>query len=478
MIALIPLFYFIIGRTTRHFFWTGYWVGLIWTLGTLYWIGWATVIGLVGTLIYVPVYMGIFVFLSGQMIKIWDLKSLWLSPVLWTGLEYMQSLGELGFPWNQMANTQTHMQPFIQFASFSGSYGISFWVILMNVLLFRLMRNFGKNRQTLYCLAAIVLAVGLPALHGMISIPSGKPEYPSMRVALIQGNIDPYKKWTSTFLDSNFTVYRSLTEKSNIANQLIVWPETATPCYLRYRYQYRSQVEAIAKSAGCPILTGSPDVDWNDTDREETFNAALLIQPRSHELQSYYKLKLVPFSERVPFMDKFEFFYKWLCDLHLDVGSYAPGDSIRNFHLRTESGDVFFGTAICFDSIFPFHVREYVRKGANFLTIITNDGWFGKTSGPYQHAQIAVLRAIENRRWIIRCANTGISGYIDPWGRYVQRSSIYKEAVMQQAIQLRSDCTFFVKQGHWFHRILLVLNALILIFLSIATVRKKNRNTV
>jgi apolipoprotein N-acyltransferase len=473
MIALIPYIHFIGNKSNTHAFLGGYAIGLVWTSGTVYWIGWATLTGLIGTIIYVPVFVALLTLTMNWIIKSWGRKAVWLLPLFWTSMEFIQTQGPLAFPWNQLANTQTHMITFIQFASLFGSIGVGFWLVLLNVAFYWLFRLFGKNLKTVLVFGFICLLLGIPALHGSVAL---KRDYDKrlIGVSLIQGNIDPYKKWTPAFVDSSFLIYRRLSLSQNRFNhELIIWPETAIPCYLRYRYRYLSQIRALADSLNTPILTGSPDYEWDENGEAIVYNAALMIEPNQQSIQKYYKIHLVPFSEQVPLVDQLPFFYSFLSSLRLDVGHYATGDSIHIF--KTHDHCPFaYGVAICFDSVFSSHIKNLVKKGAQFIVIITNDGWFGHTSGPYQHAQIAVLRAIESGRWIARCANTGISSVIDPCGRIQIYSHFGREQTLHHPVGIRDSQTAFNRFGHRLPLFILLLSVCILGF-SMLTHANRNR---
>lgn len=476
MIALVPFFHFIGGKRPWDAFFGGYFTGMIWTVGTLYWIGWATVTGLIGVIIVLPIFFGGISWLLNWLIKSWGRRALWIAPFVWTGMEIMQSAGEIGFPWNQLANSQTNLIPFIQFASIFGAYGVGFWIVFINVLIFMLIRYL-RNHQPKFCLFItflLLLVLVVPWIYGehVLKNENDNPGQ-DLQISLIQGNIDPYKKWTPSFVDSNFVVYEDLTlQTQSVDPGLIVWPETATPCYLRYRFQYLLKIRAITDRLKSPILTGSPDYEWNEKGKAITYNSALLIQPERSDIQRYYKKHLVPFSERIPGIDMLPFIYKWLSDIHLDVGNYTPGDSVHVFHVDPKDDISYrFGTAICYDSVFPFHVRDLVKKGAQFIVIITNDGWFGHTSGPYQHASIAVLRAIETHRWVARCANTGISGFIDPYGRYQQKSKFNHTALLHQTIFLKNDNTLFILYGMYFKIFVFVCNIVILVITVVKRIK-------
>ena len=471
--ALVPFFFYLRGKGLKKAFKGGYVLGLLWAGGTIYWIGWATLFGLLGVLLILPFYCALFAVLQGWLWKRWGDNSFVSAPFLWTGIEIISSWGSLAFPWNLLAHTQTYYPSFIQYASITGAYGVSFWVVSLNVLFFFLLSGVWQWRRSLWLVSGIGFLFILPWGYGKWVLSRPVKSKTEIRVDLIQGNIDPYKKWTQSFIDSNFVVYHRLTKRVyNQNSDLIIWPETATPCYLRYRFSYLNRVKSQVDSMKIPLLTGSPDYERRDRKTLKTYNGALLIRPRSWRIDRYYKIHLVPFSERVPLVEKVPFLYDLSKKLDLDIGNFSPGDSVVVFEFNPSSlkQRVRFSVVICYESVFPYLVREFVQKGAQFLVVITNDGWFGKTSGPYQHAQIAVLRAIENRIWVVRCANTGVSEFIDPFGRIRVKTGLNEEAVLGHFISIRSEKSFFLRHGYLFPIFILVANGLIFL---IALLRRK-----
>ena len=463
-VALVPFFFYLRGKNLWEAFKGGYAVGLIWAGGTIYWIGWATVLGLLGVLLILPLYFTLFAALQAWFFRKWGEFSIVAAPFVWTGIEMISSWGALGFPWNSLAYTQTYYPPLIQYVSITGAYGVTFWVVLLNVLFYFLLTNLKSRRRCFIPLGGIVFLVVLVWGHGRwVLSRESKPEE-TVTLALVQGNIDPHKKWTPSFIDSNFVVYRRLTRIAQREKpDLIVWPETATPCYLRYRFSYLNRVKSQVDSLGVPLLTGSPDYEWEGKGKVKTYNGALLIHPNSWKIDRYHKMHLVPFSERVPLIEKIPFLYGLSKKMDLDIGDFSPGDSVVVFEFTPQSMQkkVRFSVVICYESVFPYLVREFIQRGAQFLIVITNDGWFGRTSGPYQHAQIAVFRAIENRVWVARCANTGISEFIDPFGRIQERTGLYEEAVLTGSIGTGGGKTFFVAHGTFFPIFILILDGLI-----------------
>jgi apolipoprotein N-acyltransferase len=215
------------------------------------------------------------------------------------------------------------------------------------------------------------------------------------------------------------------------------------------------------------IIPGSSKVAANGQ-RYETFNSSMLLQPNVAEIQKYAKILLVPFAERVPFSEELSFLnaMKW----NFGLGGWGIGRDTTVFQFHAKNiPEVRFSNMICYESVYPGFVASFVRKGAQFLTVITNDSWWGNTSGARQHEQYAVVRAVENRRWIARCANGGISCFIDPFGHTMQPTEMYTQSTIVENIELRNDLTFYSRHGDWLAESCLVLS---LFFLTAAFGKK------
>ena len=462
--ALVPFLFFLEGKTVWESIRGGYVIGVLWAAGTLYWIGWATVIGLVGSLIWMGLPMAIFAALQAWFLRRWDVRGVIAAPILWTGVEILFSQGAMGFTWNSLAYSQTYQPAFIQTASVTGMFGVTVWVMALNVLAYFIVRVW-KHRYSVIRLGTVVLLILiLPYVYGHLVMPPEELPEEGLNIALIQGNIDPYKKWSPSFIDSNFVVYDRLTaQAAEFDPDLVVWPETASPSYLRYRFGRLRQIKARIDSLGVPLLTGAPDFTRRKGEKPSIYNSAMFIRTDSWRLDSYRKMKLVPFGERVPLVGDLPILYDLAKRTHLDVGGFSPGDTVMVFQQPYgEYATIPFSTIICYESIFPYLVRKFVRAGARFLVIITNDGWFGKTSGPVQHAQIAVYRAIENRTWVARCANTGISEFIDPYGRIRSKTRFNEETVLPGRIGIDGGRSLFVNYGYVFMMLISVLNVLLI----------------
>ncbi|MBN1480519.1 apolipoprotein N-acyltransferase [candidate division KSB1 bacterium] len=463
-VALIPFFLLLENKAIGEAFRWGYITGFCIAVTSLFWIGWVTVPGLFGVLLVWPLFIALYAILHALLFKIHSRFAYVLLPFVWTMVEYLQSHTELAFPWIYLGYTQSYFLPLIQYAEITSIYGVSFWVVLINVLFYLLWRKSPTLKLAIALLAAILVLFLVPSIHGIIVLKNIK-KGESLKISLIQGNRDPNEKWNGDIRESNFAIYARMTRQVlDDQPDLVVWPETAMPFYLRSERDYLQKIHELIDSTNTYLLTGAIDYEFLENGSYEHFNSAMMIEPHYYTMQRYAKMKLVPFSEKVPYKNYFPF--NVLKDLlwDLGLGDYALGGEIgvlegrfrstMNGSVHTpnsqESYDYQTAVAICYESVFPNHVRQYVNKGADFLIIITNDAWFGKTSGPFQHAQMAVFRAIENRRDIARCANTGISCFISKYGAVRQATPLFEPAMITDSVKLNEEKTFYTQHGDVF----------------------------
>ncbi|MDZ7289616.1 MAG: apolipoprotein N-acyltransferase [candidate division KSB1 bacterium] len=464
--GIIPFLILLEKKSPAEAFRLGYLTGLLFSIATLYWIGWSTLPGAIATILIHPLYYALFAILLVPVRRWWPTAYLLTVPFLWTAIEYLKSIGELGFPWVTLGYTQTYYLHLIQYASYTSVYGVSFWVVSLNVLFLALWQFRQNTRRVILLSTILLLFFVIPYLYSLAVLQNSQEPQEQIRVGMVQGNVDPYQKWEAGFVEQNFQIYENLTRLvAKDKPEVVIWPETATPTWLLHNAGHLQRVRRLAAEIGAPILTGIPDYIFLDNNEYRTFNAAALIYGDDRPVPTYAKIHLVPFGERVPFEDYFPFFKKWIAKLEMGEGNFSPGSEIKLFSLeaRTASASTVatntkhLATVICFESIFPEQVAAFVRKGADLLVVITNDAWFGRpnvpywlSGGVYQHAQIAVFRAIENRISIARCANTGITETIDPYGRITRQAPVFKEAVLVGGVPLRQETTFFSQHGHVF----------------------------
>jgi apolipoprotein N-acyltransferase len=403
-------------------------------------------------------------------------------PFAYVLFEYFRSTTELAFPWLTLGNTQTYYIEKIQFIEFTGVYGLSFLILVVNILLYLSL----KKLRLKYFLLAILIYT-LPNFYGAIVLKNAdEKNFKKIKVGLIQPNINPWLKWEGT-LSEQINLYLGMTKEiieKNPDVELVVYPETAItyffllPPYRHHFNFFKSEIDKL----NVAILTGFPDAKFYDDpsqappsshliketgQRYDAFNSMGLFLPNSDEVQKYAKIILVPFGERLPYADTFHFLIEPL-QWGVGISNWAKGKDTTIFEMRTRNGElVKFSGVVCYESIYPSFIRKFVNKGAQFLAVITNDSWYGNTSGPYQHFQYSILRAIENRRSIVRCANGGISGFIDPYGRVQKKTKFYEKTQIADEIKLNDDKTLYTLYGDLIVYISLLIVAITFLWVSV-----------
>jgi len=438
--ALVPLLLALKGRGFKAGFAAGWVCGLVWNLLSLYWVaytqgGGPAVVGGTGLM---AAYLGLFTGLCTGLFNVlsarWDAKALALLPLLWTGQEYLLSLGELGFPWLLLGHSQAALPHFIQYATWTGVFGVSCWVVGLNALLYLAL----VERRVF--LVGVALGYLLPWVHAQSTMATAVPTE-SLRIGLIQPNTTYVDKWGPNGLERTFSALATLSRQAAKRNpELLVWPETAVPCDPVRRASCQGHIQALVEELGIPLLTGAPHANYN---------AAFFVQPGATTLPSYAKMHLVPFGERTPYRDAIPLLRD--IDWTRLTGDLGPAEFARGTeHAVFAHPRHPFAVLICFESIFPDLVRQHVAAGARVLVNITNDSWFGRSAGPYQHALINAMRAVENRTAIARSATTGISLFIDPFGRTYEATDLFTPAVAVASVPVGQPETFYTRHGDLF----------------------------
>jgi apolipoprotein N-acyltransferase len=471
--AWVPLFYSIEGKGLYHSFLLGFLTGLISFLGILYWIIVAvhtygnvplilSVLIFLLLVVYLSLFIGTFTFLT-RLIQIRSgFQTVLFPPLLWVALEYLRSFLLTGFPWENLSYSQYLNLPFIQMADITGAYGLSFVILLVNATLFGVLHQWPKRAFPFKEGGMTVLILlGFP-IYGYIKmgmVDRQMIQNPPLKIGLAQGNIDQSVKWDKSFQVETLKIYEKLSYKvAQEKPDLIVWPETATPFFFQDALEYQPFVLNVPKKTNAFLLFGSPSYKIQKG-KVNHYNSAYLVSPSGELVGKYDKIHLVPFGEYVPMQDLLFF----IGSLGEGIGDFNSGKEIFNFSLPQGK----FGVLICFEIIFPDLCRKFVKSGANFLITITNDAWFGRTSAPYQHFSAATFRAVENRVFVARAANTGITGFIDPRGKISKQGGIFIEEAMNGTIRLSNQRTFYTLYGDVFawvcsaFSILLFVNALI-----------------
>jgi apolipoprotein N-acyltransferase len=424
----------------------GWIFGTMFHLCTLYWTGWVAVPGMLTMVSILGLYVAAVFGATAWLRRVFGRRAIWLFPFLWVAHEYLRGLGTLAYPWTNLSLSQVKYPRLLQYAEATGDLGISFVVVLINVLILSASaRLAGAHRRAVgYHVVGIVMLIVLPYLYG--SGREAKLEtVETVRVAVLQGDIDSDRKWTDDYVDHSFAVYESQTRAAaRQGAELIVWPETAAPVYLRSDPRYTAALKRLSRELSVAILVGALEFERLPDERYLRYNAAFEFADGQRTRTTHRKLQLVPLGEMIPFADRLRFLDR------LDVGGahFTAGNEYVLFaHARGP-----YAAAICYESVFPDIIRRFALKGARFIVNITNDGWYGFTSGPVQHAAIATFRAIENRIPIARSANTGISGFIDRAGRFHEATDQYVPDVRIYDLPLgdADERTYFARHGMYF----------------------------
>jgi len=460
-IGFIPLFIALKDQTVKQGFRIGGIAGLVYFIGTVYWVtnsvhfygGIALIPAMLITLLlcaYLALYPALFgaaaVHLRDHHPRLFFLAA----PALWTALELARTYVFSGFPWSLLGYSQYRVLPVIQIAGITGIYGVSFLLVLVNAAI----AEFIMNRKSYPAVITAVVAVALTLGYGYVKLLA--PEKTGgLAVSVIQGNIEQDKKWDSAYQAEVFSVYKRLTREAlKQRPDLVIWPETAVPFYFTGQNgndkQLTEELIAFVQQNKVPLLFGSPTYELKPNRRIIGRNSAFLLSGDGRIDAVYHKIHLVPFGEYVPLKSVLFFIDK----LVQAVGDFQGG---TEYTVMTVPADGTGGknetklcTVVCYEIIFPDLVRRFVDQGAAIITTVTNDAWFGRTAAPYQHFSMAVFRAVENHVPVARAANTGISGFIDAKGRILAASGIFKEACLTRTLSPATDKTFYTRYGDLF----------------------------
>jgi len=484
-VALLPLLRALRGAAPRRAFRLAWLCGALFYAGLLHWIvfnpaveAWVRPLLYLGVALiaaYLALYIAAAVALScwlGRRAAI----PLWLSlPITWTLADWLRSQGVMGFPWGCIGYAVTPSLPSIQIAELASVWGLAAWVVLANgsilfaadTLIGSLRANTPIAPRRRLALAAAGLALLLPPLYGALRLPLVERACecaPRIRISLVQGNIEQGIRWDREYQDYNWRTYEGLSRTAAADTPaLIVWPETAMPFYLRYQESYLDRMRGLVGALNTAVLTGVPDYQHDyAAGTTRYYNSSFLFTPAQGLAGQYAKAHLAPFGERFPLKDRIPF----LRHVDFGEGEWTPGTDSLPFSL----GPLKFANLICFESIFPEITRAWLARGVRFFVVITNDGWFGRSGAARQHADMAVLRAVETRRSIARCANSGISMFILPTGQIVRPTKLYEQVILSGSIPLPGGTTFYGRHGDLFVLLLLVG---LLALLASALVRRK-----
>lgn len=440
-----------------------YLCGILWYAGTCYWIydtmhqfgGMsAPVAALVLFLFccYLGLYHGLFGLLLGLLAGSTrdHRRALVTAPFLWVAVELARTR-VTGFPWNLLGIAQVDNAALCRIATWTGVYGISFEILLVNVALASAFLVPREKRGAM--LAAALAAAAVLQAGQLIQAPAATADRAAL---LVQQNIPVSANWTPAYFQQMVTDLRDLSMKSvnTPAGKLglIVWPESPAPFFTNDA-RFRDAISEMARQTGAWIVAGSigtgpamgeasPASHPNLSGEAPVFNSASLVGPTGDWMARYDKVHLVPFGEYLPFPSLFAF----AGGLTKEVGAFEHGVSRKPLN----AGGTQLGVFICYESVFPDEVRQFADNGAQAFVNISNDGWYGDSGAYAQHLNQTRMRAIENNRWLLSATDTGVTASIDPWGRVVARIPRKERKALVAPYALTSVTTFYTRHGDWF----------------------------
>lgn len=473
-IAVVPYLFLIddlkgLGEINRYTYLTAFVFNLI----TIYWVGsWTKeadpflMISGGVLLFFNPILFLIpstLFYFSTKVIKHRNLSFL-LLPLFWVSYEYLYTLTDARFPWLTIGNSLSPFNTFIQIADIIGVYGTSLIILFTNISLFIILKKYFEERKIKYSfVVALILLIVVPLIYGVFKKTTFQKAQETIKMGFVQPDMNPWKKWEAGSLTEQLDLFLELSGKAiDQGAELVIWPETALPVWLLsggYPYQVE-QIHKYVDSTNVPLLTGMPDATFYPNEKAApegakltsdkksfytSYNSILLFKPRTKEVQKYGKIKLVPFGEKVPFSEEIPFLgdlVKW----NVGISSWNTGQDTTVFMIpRGNSDTVKIGGVICIESIFPDFTSAFVKNGAELITVVTNNSWYGRSSGPYQHKEFSRFRAVENRRSLVFAANGGISLVTNPLGETIVETDLFTRDVVTTEVTLNSDLTFYTK---------------------------------
>lgn len=454
LVALVPLFVSLHRsvRAPRVFFKAGYLFGVTFFAAHLWWIvllspaASITVPSLMAPatavlVLYLALYPALWVWLTGWIGRGRKFSIVFLGPALWIIVEWVRSNGAMGFPWGSIGYSMVRHPSMMQSAALFGVLGLGALVVLVNMLWSGALLAKRVTARSLFLAAGLVVFLS-NVWGGRAAIARFDAAARSERstVVLAQPDVDLALKWEPEFTDSIFLLIEKQTRNAAAFNPgLIVFPETAAPVYLRHDPRYNAVVHNLAYTLGAAVFIGFLDGRYDGPGRTlNVYNSSGLFRPDGSFAQ-YDKVHLLPFGEAIPFGWKLRFLQK------IDFGqaNFQPGPDWPP--IPSAVGKL--APLICFELAFPDLSRKAAARGADVFVNITNDGWFGNTPGPHQHSDMSILRAVENRRFLVRSGNTGVTMVVDPVGRVTGKLAMDEEALLAAEVFRVEGGTAYTRFG-------------------------------
>jgi apolipoprotein N-acyltransferase len=437
---------------SRHVLACGLVTGVVYFAGALYWVvqvmtmygGLSSVVAtLVGSLLvaYLALFPGLFALFVGLAVRRFGVAGVWLAPFAWVAGEWVRSSFGGGFPWALLGSSQASVVPIAQLASVTGVYGLSWIVALVGTAAAAVALSQRKAHR--WAAAGVGVLLFAVAAAGALRVAEGSLTQSGevIRVGLVQGNIDQANKWDPAYREPIMRRYIDLSRQAiGGGAALVIWPEAATPFFFDVDAAMAEPVRRLAVESRTPFIIGSDEFERGATrETNRIFNSAVLVGADGRSQGSYRKMRLVPFGEYVP-LKQLLFFVGPLVEA---VSDFSAGDE----PVVLNAGGRRVSVAICYESVYPWIARAFVARGSQLLATITNDAWFGRSSAAFQHFEQGALRAVEQGRYVVRAANTGISGAVDPYGRPIAQTGLFETVAITVDVRLLNHRTIYSYLG-------------------------------
>ena len=437
-------------------FWLGWLSGTIFYLGSCYWVypvmhlfgGLPRAVSLL-LLVLFSLYIGLHHALFGMLMAVAARRgsslrrALLLAPFLWVSVELLRAY-LVSFPWDLLGNAQIDNLPLARLASFTGVYGISFEIAVVNTVFAAAALMPRRQRRPLLT-AALTAAIALQST----ALVRFEPATAEGHATLVQQNVPIVREWSSEDYRKLASDLAAISHAPQAGRDpslapLIIWPESPAPFVADARV-FVSTTRDLARQQHSWLLAGTTAMDAPPRPGEDqlVFNSAVLVNPSGMAVQRYDKVHLVPWGEYVPFSWAFGFAKA----LTHEVGVFTSGGRERQ---PLDIGAHRYGVFICYESVFPHEVRQFAAHGAEVFINLSNDGWYGESGAAWQHLNMLRMRAVENHRWVLRSTNTGITASIDPLGRVVASLPRNQRLALDAPYGLEGDQTFYTRYGDWF----------------------------
>jgi len=388
----------------------------------------------------------LFIYISYHYLKthIKRFQSIYILPFLITSVEYLRSLGFYGSAWNSLSYSQVDYLVISQNIEYTGIFGLTFWIVLINVSIYQLINNFDKKNILL-----LVSFFMIPWLSGFIIKYSYNDDFDSLNIKVIQPNISLFEKRVN-IMNSIDTMISLSNKTNNDSISLIIWPESSISTrFIKnsdYNRNFSKSMNNFLNSNNFSLVVG---LDLND--KNKNYNAAILLESDS-VINVYHKQRLVPHVEHTP-----KIFNKIGLNI-IPMTNFDIGEKLTLFNVN----GINFASMICIESVFPNPTRDLVKNGAEFIVYIVNDAWYPGNPQLEQHAKRCIYRSIEHRKTVVRCANTGITMIVDPYGNITKKLEFNKAGVIENEILISSKKTFYTKNGDLFSKINVIILLLVI----------------